>query len=129
MPASRSARRRRCGDFDLPAPRVAPPAALAAKFSATPLDRLNHCYGKSYADCARMWLRSAPNPPDWVAFPEDEQAVVDILDWAARSNVAVIPFGGGTSVCGGVEAAVGDGYAAACRSTWSASTACWRSTA
>ena len=98
-------------EFALPPPRIAPPAALAAMFSATPLDRLNHAYGKSYADCARMWLRRVPNPPDWVAFPEAEQAVIDILDWAARSKVAVIPFGGGSSVCGGVEPAVGHDFA------------------
>jgi alkyldihydroxyacetonephosphate synthase len=98
-------------DFTLAAPRIRPPAALAAQFSATPHDRLNHSAGKSYADCARMWLRSPPSPPDWVAFPDDEQTVVDILDWAQASNVAVIPYGGGSSVCGGVEAAVGDSYA------------------
>jgi alkyldihydroxyacetonephosphate synthase len=101
----------RVEDFALPAPRTTPPAALAAQFSATPLDRLNHSAGKSYADCARMWLRQAPPPPDWVAFPDDEQTIIDILDWAQASNVAVIPYGGGSSVCGGVEAAVGDGYA------------------
>ena len=101
------------GEFDLPAPRISPPAALAAQFSAAPLDRLNHCAGKSYADCARMWLRAAPSPADWVAYPENEQAVIDILDWAQAHDVAVIPYGGGSSVCGGVEAAVGHGYAAA----------------
>jgi alkyldihydroxyacetonephosphate synthase len=98
-------------EFTLPAPRVMPPPVLAASFSDKPLDRLNHCVGKSYADLARMWLRSAPTPPDWVAYPADEQAVVDILDWAQTHNVAVIPYGGGSSVCGGVEAAVGDSYA------------------
>ncbi len=100
-------------DFDLPAPRIAPPATMAAMFSAAPLDRLNHAYGKSYADCARMWLRRVPHPPDWVAFPDDEQAVIDIVDWAARSKVAVIPYGGGSSVCGGVEPAVGSDFGAA----------------
>lgn len=100
-------------DFTLPAPRIAPPAALAAMFSDTPLDRLNHALGKSYADLARMWLRQVPHVPDWVAYPDDEQAVIDILDWASRHNVAVIPYGGGSSVCGGVEAAVGSSYAAA----------------
>ena len=100
-------------DFTLPAPRIAPPSALAEMFSATPLDRLNHAMGKSYADLARMWLRQVPHVPDWVAYPDDEQAVIDILDWAARHNVAVIPYGGGSSVCGGVEAAVGNSYAAA----------------
>jgi alkyldihydroxyacetonephosphate synthase len=98
-------------EFALPAPRVMPPSVLAASFSDKPLDRLNHCMGKSYADLARMWLRCAPTPPDWVAYPDGEQAVVDILDWAQTHNVAVIPYGGGSSVCGGVEAAVGDSYA------------------
>jgi alkyldihydroxyacetonephosphate synthase len=99
-------------DFTLRAPRVAPPAALAPCFSDTPLDRLNHSGGKSFADVARMWLRTPPATPDWVVFPDDEQAVIDVLDWAQASNVAVVPYGGGSSVCGGVEPAVGDGYAA-----------------
>lgn len=98
-------------EFQLRPPRVAPPAALAPMFSKSTHDRLNHAYGKSYADCARMWLRSVPNPPDWVAYPEDEQAIIDILEWAAGSHVAVVPFGGGSSVCGGVEPAVGDAFA------------------
>ncbi len=101
----------RVEDFALRAPRISPPAALAAMFSSQPLDRLNHSYGKSYADLARMWLRNVPEPPDWVAYPDDEQAIVDLLDWAARSNVAVVPYGGGSSVCGGVEPAVGSSYA------------------
>ena len=100
-------------EFALPAPRVEPPAALAALFSASPVDRLNHSAGKSYADCARMWLRRAPSPPDWVAYPDDERAIVDILDWAQSKNVAVVPYGGGSSVCGGVEAAVGSGFTGA----------------
>ena len=98
-------------EFVLPTPRLVPPAALANQFSASPLDRLNHAGGKSYADCARMWLRQAPPVPDWVVYPENELAIVDILDWAQTHNVAVIPYGGGSSVCGGVEAAVGTSYA------------------
>jgi alkyldihydroxyacetonephosphate synthase len=100
----------RSEDFALRAPRVVPPATLATMFSDAPIERLNHSYGKSYGDLARMWLRQVPNPPDWVVFPENEQAVVDVLDWAARGNVAVIPYGGGSSVCGGVEPAVGDSF-------------------
>ena len=100
-------------EFTLAPSRVQPPAALAHLFSATPLDRLNHSAGKSFADCARMWLRQPPPAPDWVVYPDNEQDVVDVLDWAVRHNVAVIPYGGGSSVCGGVEVAVGSGYAAA----------------
>ena len=36
-----------------------------------------------------------------------------VLDWASGANVAVIPFGCGSSVVGGVEPAVGDRYAGA----------------
>ena len=99
-------------DFSLPAPRVEPPASLADAFSSTAHDRLTHSYGKSFADAVRMWKRELPCPPDWVAFPADEQVVADILDWAGRENVAVVPYGGGTSVCGGVEPAVGGEYRA-----------------
>ena len=102
----------RVEEFALRSSRIALPSALGTMFSSTPLDRLNHSYGKSYADLARMWLRDVPNPPDYVIFPEDEQAIVDILDWASHNNVAVIPYGGGSSVCGGVETAVGENYAA-----------------
>jgi alkyldihydroxyacetonephosphate synthase len=90
-------------EFFLAVPRVAPPPALAAQFSATPFDRLSHAGGKSYADLARMWLRAPPVVPDWVAYPESEQAIADILDWASGANVAVVPHGGGSSVVGGVE--------------------------
>ncbi len=98
-------------EFTLNAPRVAAPAALAEMFSATALDRLNHASGKSYADLARMWLRASVAVPDWVAYPDDEQAVIDILDWAQSARVAVVPYGGGSSVCGGVQASVDAGYA------------------
>ncbi len=99
-------------EFDLRAPRVSPPRSLADSFSDCAHDRLTHSYGKSFADSVRMWQRDVPDPPDWVAFPEDESAVADILDWASRENVAVVPYGGGSSVCGGVEPAVGSDYRA-----------------
>jgi alkyldihydroxyacetonephosphate synthase len=98
-------------DFSLRAPRIAPPAALAPIVSSTPYDRLVHSLGKSFADIARMYMRDIPHPPDLVAFPKSEGDIAAILDWASRANVAVIPFGGGSSVCGGVEADVGDSYA------------------
>ena len=36
--------------------------------------------------------------------------MVAILDWCTDAGVAAIPYGGGSSVVGGVEADVGDGY-------------------
>ncbi|MDX1734113.1 MAG: FAD-binding oxidoreductase [Halioglobus sp.] len=98
-------------EFDLPESRVAVPEGLARFCSTSVYDRLVHSYGKSLADTARMFLREVPNPPDVVAFPETEEDIVELLAFAAENNVAVIPYGGGTSVCGGIEAAVGDSYA------------------
>jgi alkyldihydroxyacetonephosphate synthase len=88
------------------------PATLAPVLSCTPYDRLVHSYGKSFADGVRMWMRHVPSAPDWVAFPRNEDELIDVLDWAHEQRVAVIPFGGGTSVVSGVEASVGDGYRA-----------------
>jgi alkyldihydroxyacetonephosphate synthase len=98
-------------DFNLRAPRIPVPSSLASIMSITPYDRLVHAYGKSFADIVRMFLRDVRHPPDVVAFPKSETDVVAILDWALRSNVAAIPFGGGSSVAGGVEPDVGDSYA------------------
>ncbi len=98
-------------DYTLPPPRVAAPDSLRAVLSCSRYDRVTHAYGKGYADVARMWLRQVPHAPDWVAFPRDEAQIIDVLDWASRHNLAVVPFGGGTSVVGGVEPAVGADYA------------------
>lgn len=98
-------------EFELRAPRIAAPVSLASLMSTTAYDRLVHSMGKSFADIVRMHLREVREPPDLVAFPKSEEDVMAVLDWASRSNVAVIPFGGGSSVCGGVEPDVGDSYA------------------
>src|SRR5262249_10618637 len=54
--------------------------------------------------------REFAEPPDLVAFPGNEPEVTAVLDWASGARVAVIPYGGGSSVVGGVGAAVGDVY-------------------
>ena len=50
------------------------------------------------------------HPPDLVAHPGDEREVEQVLDWCSEEGLAVVPFGGGTSVVGGVEPRVGDAY-------------------
>ena len=42
--------------------------------------------------------------------PETEQDVIDVLDWCAAANVAVIPFGGGSSVVDATGWTLGDGF-------------------
>ena len=61
----------------------------------------------------RAFDRDFANAPDFVALPETEADIAAVFDWASRAKVAVIPFGAGSSVVGGVEPVVGDGFAGA----------------
>ena len=72
-----------------------------------------HAYGKAYRDVVRAFRGRIDNPPDLVARPGDEAEVAAVLEWCADAGAAAIPYGGGTSVVGGVEARVGDRYAGA----------------
>ncbi len=96
-------------ELDLPEPRVAPPPALAELCSTGPYERAGHTYGKSFRDIVRALRREFPPPPDVVAFPRHEADVVALLDWCADAGLAAVPYGGGSSVVGGVECDVGDG--------------------
>jgi len=97
-------------DVDLPDPRLTPPTSLAHLCSTDRLDRAAHTYGRSYRDTVRLLRGDLPHPPDLVAHPADEADVVALLDWCDSTGVAAIPFGGGSSVVGGVEADVGDAF-------------------
>ncbi|MGW1893351.1 FAD-binding oxidoreductase [Streptomyces sp. NPDC002004] len=87
----------------LPKVRIEPPTALAPLMSAAPRDRASHTYGKAYRDVIRALDGDLAAAPDHVARPRTEQEVVDVLDWAADADVAVVPYGAGSSVVGGVE--------------------------
>lgn len=100
----------RVDEITLPPPRLAIPRALAHALTADPEERLIHSYGKSYPDSVRAFAREFRRPPDLVAFPESEAEVIAVLDHADSVNAAVIPFGGGSSVVGGVECTVPDSF-------------------
>jgi alkyldihydroxyacetonephosphate synthase len=100
----------RIEDVVLREPRVAPPDSLAEICSTSAYDRAGHTYGKSYRDVVRGARGQFDHPPDFVAFPNGEQDVVALLDWCTDSKVAAIAYGGGSSVCGGVEPRVGEAW-------------------
>ncbi|MFF7295818.1 FAD-linked oxidase C-terminal domain-containing protein [Streptomyces sp. NPDC008265] len=90
-------------DLRIAPPAVIPPASLAHLVDSGPGQRASHAMGKAYRDIARA-LRGRPGRiPDLVARPTDEREVADLLDWAGEHRVAVVPYGGGSSVSGGVE--------------------------
>jgi alkyldihydroxyacetonephosphate synthase len=95
----------------LPVPRVRPPDALAAIADASDEGRAAHSHGQSFTDVVAALEGDLDAPCDLVLRPRDEAEVAATLDWCSSARVAAIPFGGGTSVVGGVTPRVGDGYA------------------
>ena len=100
----------RIDDLDLPAPRVRPPARIEEQCSASAVDRAGHTYGKAYPDLVRGLRGDFSVAPDFVAYPRSETDLRAVLEVCAEAGLAAIPFGGGTSVVGGVEPAVGERY-------------------
>jgi len=90
--------------------RVEIPVALANWLSDKHNDRLLHALGRSFHDLARLRELTPLPAPDIVATPDSETALGRILEWADRERLAVIPFGGGSSVVGGVTAEKFDAF-------------------
>jgi alkyldihydroxyacetonephosphate synthase len=98
--------------FALPAPEPLPRSLVDAVgeenvFAGTE-DRVRHATGCGYVDLARLRSGRLEAAPDAVLLPVDADAVRRLLDACAAEGVAVVPFGGGTSVVGGVEPLRGD---------------------
>jgi alkyldihydroxyacetonephosphate synthase len=74
--------------------------------------RIAHAAGRGYPDLVRLRAGDAGGAPDAVVFPADAAQVAAVLAACAEHDLAVIPFGGGTSVVGGVEALPGSHSAA-----------------
>ena len=85
-----------------PAPSLQVPAALAGLLSTDPVDRVRHSRGNAYRDVVRALHGELPAYVEAVARPRSADDVERLLDWASDDGVACVPFGGGTSVVGGV---------------------------
>jgi len=75
----------------------------AANLRTDRLARVTHAVGKSTADLIRIRAGDGSSAPDAVVYPGSAEEVEAVLRTCAEANVAVTPFGGGTSVVGGVE--------------------------
>jgi alkyldihydroxyacetonephosphate synthase len=100
----------RIGDVTPPPSRL-PPAVAAALTGvvgapnalADPEARVRHTRGKSTPDLLRLRAGDATSAPDLVLLPGSHQDVLELLRICSEARVAVVPFGGGTSVVGGLE--------------------------
>ena len=94
----------------LRSPRIAPPDDLAAIAEVDAHARASHALGKSYCDVVNGFRGRFEEPPDFVARPRHEADLERLLEWCSTQRVAAIPYGGGTSVVGGVSPRVDHSY-------------------
>lgn len=73
--------------------------------------RLPRARGKSYLDLLEWRRDHEVTAPDAVVAPATDEEVAELLEWCERQHVAVVPFGGGTSVVGGLNPREGNNRA------------------
>jgi alkyldihydroxyacetonephosphate synthase len=91
------------------------PAALAQLsglvgeegLSSDHADRVAHAAGRGYPDLVRLRSGEPDGAPDAIVRPSDHDQLRGVLELCAQHSIAVVPFGGGTSVVGGVAAVRG----------------------
>ena len=104
----------RLEDIELPAPRVSsrrprlPTSAAPTPTSASPTPT-----ARPTAIWCAPCVAGSTIPPTWSPTRKDEPELSRLLDWCADAGAAAIPFGGGTSVVGGVEPRLDGDYAGA----------------
>jgi alkyldihydroxyacetonephosphate synthase len=95
----------------MPAPRPLPDAIVEAVNSASVLvaheQRVRRAAGRSYPDLIRLRSGRVGGAPDAVVMPGTPEQVSALLEICSRERIAVVPFGGGTSVVGGVDPLAG----------------------
>ena len=86
-------------DISLPSSKL-PDSPLIVK---DPKVRLRYSHGQSFPDLVALRYGAFGLFSDGVAFPKNEEGIEDIFGFAKGINAQAIPFGGGTSVTGGVN--------------------------
>ncbi len=86
-------------------PRVAIPDALAEFATRSPTDRAMRTRGRAFPDLVAGFAGDYAGAPDIVARPRTDEEVTRVLEVANERGFVVVPFGGGTSVVGGVDSA------------------------
>ncbi len=75
----------------------------AENFADDNFARLLHAGGKSTLDLLRRADRGEQDAPDAVLTPGSEDQITNVLSYCSQAGIAVVPFGGGTSVVGGLD--------------------------
>ena len=95
-------------DLDLRPPRISIPDAVAGFCFTDNYERALHSYSADDKEPSAI-LGHFPNPTDAVAHPRNETELERVLEWCDSEGNIVVPFGGGSSVVGGVTPPEADG--------------------
>ena len=95
-------------DLDLRPPRITIPDGVAAYCFTDNYERALHSYSADDREPSAI-NGHFPNPPDAVAHPRNETELERVLEWCDSEGYVVVPFGGGSSVVGGVTPPETDG--------------------
>ena len=100
---------------DLPAPRESPGFLGAVgeiltsdAVSADPLVRLRHGHGHTLEEIYAIRYGRLERVPDLVVFPASEAEVIALVEAAARHDVCLVPYGGGTNVTDALRCPAGE---------------------
>ena len=96
--------------IELEQPRLTPPPGLARICTTDTYQRILHAFGQSQPDSIRIYEGDFAHAPDIVAYPETASDIAALYDWCADAGAALIPYGAGSSVVGGVTSDVGVGF-------------------
>ena len=97
-------------DLQLRSARFKLPAHLENICTDQVADRAARSYGKSFRDVWRGLHGQFDNPPDYVAYPKTEADIQALMTFATKEQISLVPFGGGSSVSGGVEPTLDSKY-------------------
>jgi alkyldihydroxyacetonephosphate synthase len=78
-------------------------ALVAERVHTSQRERAQHAAGKSFADMLRLRQARLERAPDAVVYPKNASEVAALMRVASEQGLVLVPFGGGTSVVGGVE--------------------------
>ena len=84
----------------------------AKNVSSSIRERVFHSAGRSYFDVLRLRRGELKEYVDAVVYPANEAQLARLFSWASEARIGLIPFGGGSSVVGGLEVVLAEKHKA-----------------
>lgn len=96
--------------INLNKPKIEIPPHLKSISTVDKYQRILHSFGQSQPDSIRTFKSDFNHAPDLVSYPRNENDLMTLYEFCEKLNVALIPYGAGSSVVGGVTSNVSSKY-------------------